>query len=168
MSIREESAPFNYKISDVQVVWRQNSSLEIQISRVAQGYKPTVTEEDRAKARDGFQYLMTAISPVSVAELSARLKDNGQTVVSTTQNAKTLIRIRPVKGLTECGPVLCTHNLAMEVSVADLASRKEIWRGGFRVGMPVFGELAQNTVDPRIVESFVDSIISALKRERFI
>lgn len=47
--------------------------------------------------------------------------------------AKTLIKIVPVKGLTECNNLSRTHDLAIEVVVADFASRQEIWKGGFKV-----------------------------------
>ena len=168
MSIRDENTPLNHKIGAVYFLWQPSPSFDIRITRVVQGYKPTITDTDKAKAQEGVRQLIAAIGSESVYELSSKLKQHGQTVMPTAHGAKTLIRIVPVKGLTECNGLGCTHDLAIEVIVTDIALRKEIWKGGFKVGLSALDQFAGNKVDHRVVESFVDSIISALKRENFI
>lgn len=168
MSKRDESFPDNYKLGPTAITWRQNPSIDIQITRRSSGSKPTITAEDQTLAQNEFRQLMSTISTLSVAEFTARLKDKDQAVVPSFQDAKTLIAIMPVKGLTDCTGERCAHSLALEVSVIDIASRKVVWKGGFKVGLSVFDKAAGLTVDHQVVESFAGAVMLALRKERFI
>lgn len=169
MSKRDESFLTDYKLGATAITWRLNPSLGIRITRTESGYStPTVTAEDRAKAQEGIQQLMTTISSLSVAEFTARLQDKGKTVVPSIREAETMITILPVQGLTNCRGSRCNNFLAVEVSVSDLGARKVVWTGGFKVGPLANDPNTGLQMERQLVEGFADAVMLALRKERFI
>jgi hypothetical protein len=167
-SVRDQALPFHHKIGTVSLAWRQNATLEIGIVRTATGYKPAVTETDKADARANIQQLLQTLGGRSVSTLSAQLLANGQRVLSSRLDADTLLIVTPVKGLASCAPMSCTYDLALEVSAVDRKQNKEVWRGGFKVGLTALDQLGGAKIDQGVVDSFASAVVAALKRERFI
>ena len=87
-SSRDPTIDFNHKIGSVYLVWRQNSTLPVNIVKHA-GHKPQITEADRAESRSSLVQLLGVLANKSIETLSARFEQSGTQVVTSGAQAKT-------------------------------------------------------------------------------
>jgi hypothetical protein len=161
---------YDQKISVAGVVWMNNANLQTQIRKTAHASIAAITEANKTQSRENLTQILQLLASKVTYAASAKLNSNGVTATALANNtsyypneAKHLIRIHPDAGMSECSGLSCSHDIGLTISVVDIALKKSVWQGAFKVGPPLGGP-----VTDQLLDSFVSSLISELKTAKLL
>lgn len=146
------------KIRDPLIVWQSKASIPTTITG-----RYAITNSDRDRSSEGIGKLLPFLSSGSTPVIAQKLRTGGVTPATLPQNASFILKLEPLKGYSDCTSLGCAHDVSIGVSVTDIALKKVVWQGAFKVGAP-FGV----ALDAQILESFGDKLVSKLTSAKLI
>ena len=152
-------------------MWQTNPNLNFQIKKTAGlASLAEISSGNIADARANLGELMRMLSRQGASAVSARLNANGvlastlaNDAVSVAKSTQYVIKVYPDFAGSQCSALSCSHDVGLMVTVSDLALKKTVWQGAFKVGAPMGG-----LVTEKLLDSFADSVVSELQKAKLI
>lgn len=154
---------YEKKMTLTSVVWLKPVALRTRISRSAQGYRPQISEEDKANSKAAIAELVKLFADESAAVVSGALQENAVTVASADVKPETRLVLTATSGRTECAPLGCVSSLWISARLYDNELHRFVWRGSFKVGASYFSEN-----DTSVLENFASALMDQLRNSSLI
>ncbi len=151
---------YSEKIKDVSIAWISPKQMKTRLTG-----RYAITEQDRDKSYQGVAELSRFLATRSVVRMTGTMSNKSVKVLSSDhlKNAKFSLSFEPQVAFSDCTAFGCAHDLGIDVSVVDVALKKEVWRGGFKVGAP-FG----TPLNDKLVDDFIDKVTNEMARADLI
>jgi hypothetical protein len=137
------------KLTSVRVVWIENPSIPIQISKQARGYRPTIDDYDKADAQRTVGQLVSTFRSAAPAKIRAQL-----TPYKVNEGAEATIELTPVTSNVNMGG---GRGFNAKVTVRKAGSTAEVWS----VTIRVIGPMSES--DQVLLDKFVVALMNELK-----
>lgn len=136
------------KLTSARVVWIENLSIPIQISKQARGYRPTIEEYDKLDAQRVVGQLVSTFRNGAAAKIRAQL-----TPYKVNEGTGATIEITPVTANVNMGG---GRGFNAKVTVRKADSTAEVWS----VTIRVIGPMTES--DQVLLDKFVAALLSEL------
>lgn len=168
LTLNEYSDPsYQGQFTSVSLAWVESPNLKTKITKTVYGGGLAIlTDYDKESAKTGIPRVLLVLRDGVKGSLAKMLQTRGITVTSFADrgSGQALLSVVPLYGITECGHLDCKHSVFVSVSLADAATKKNVWSGTFKVGAP--GPTAHQTEE--VANDFYGLVVDKLLSEKIL